>query len=244
MRLLAAFALLVLAATPARAADPRVVVDPDAAPWDVVARVQSNIGTRCTGVLVAPAEVLTAAHCLYNPRTRAMLEPVSLHLLFGYQRDRYRWHRLVARYETGPGFDGRERRVQAADWALLYLRGGVPVKPAPLYAGGIRAGLAVMLAGYNQDRAQLLLADLACHVLAVATLPGGSRLLAHDCAATLGTSGAPLLARQEGHWAVVGINIAAGRRDNLALAPPPEERALLHPSPGESRDPSARRRRS
>jgi V8-like Glu-specific endopeptidase len=42
--------------------------------------------------------------------------------------------------------------------------------------------------------------------------------LTHDCAATHGTSGAPVLARQAGRWVVVGINIAAGRNANLALA--------------------------
>jgi protease YdgD len=44
--------------------DRRVVVDPGQPPWDTIAKVQTNIGTRCTGALIAPAIVLTAAHCL------------------------------------------------------------------------------------------------------------------------------------------------------------------------------------
>jgi protease YdgD len=78
--------------------------------------------------------------------------------------------------------------------------------------------MAVSLAGYNQDRAQLLIADLSCHVIRAFGSPDGGRLIAHDCAATRGTSGAPLLVRQESGWAVLGINIAAGRENNLALA--------------------------
>ncbi len=215
----AALALIFLIAT-ARAADRRVVVDPDRAPWSAVAKVQSNIGTRCTGVLIAPAVVLTAAHCLYNRRTHALLEPVSLHVLFGYQRDAYRWHRLVARVTVGPGFDGRIASPQASDWARLDLAQSVPLAPLKLFGGGVSPGLAVVLAGYNQDRAQLLMADLTCEVHRVARLPNGARFFVHDCEGTRGTSGGPLLARAAESWAVVGINIAAGEHANLALMPP------------------------
>jgi len=222
LRLAAALALVILAVASAHAtaqgAERRVPVDPNEPPWNAVAKVQTNIGTHCSGVLIAPSIVLTAAHCLYNPRTRAMLQPVSLHVLFGYQRALYRWHRQVARITVGPGFDGTSGGSQPADWARLELAEAVPVMPLPLRDEGVRSGMAVALAGYNQDRAQLLMADLGCHVLRVATLSGGARFLAHDCAGTHGTSGGPLLTRREDGWAVIGINIAAGKEANRALA--------------------------
>ena len=118
-------------------------------------------------MLIAPSVVLTAAHCLYNPHTRAILQPVSLHVLFGYQRDAYRWHRLVTRITVGPGFDGTKGPPQPADWARLELTEAVPVTPLPLLAGSASPGMAVALAGYNQDRAQLLMADLGCQVLRI-----------------------------------------------------------------------------
>ena len=101
MRLAAALALLLYCG--GAAADRRIAVDPNQPPWTAVAKVQSNIGEHCTGVLIAPTEVLTAAHCLYNHRTRALLQPVSLHVLLGYQRAEYRWHRLVRRVTVGLG---------------------------------------------------------------------------------------------------------------------------------------------
>ena len=45
----------------------------------------------------------------------------------------------------------------------------------------------------------------------------GERPLTHDCAATRGTSGGPLLARRGDHWETVGINIAVTASENIAL---------------------------
>ena len=222
------FGLAVLAAAAfanaARAADRRVVVDPNTPPWNAVAKVQTNIGTRCTGVLIAPTIVLTAAHCLYNPRTRMMLQPVSLHVLFGFERDTYRWHRLVTRVTIGRGFDPGWPAPQHLDWARLELPEPVPVPPLPVASKQLPGGIEVALAGYNQDRAELLMADPHCHLRHITTVSDGSAMLEHDCSGTRGTSGGPLLARQEGGgWVVVGINIAAGPNDNIALAPPLRE---------------------
>lgn len=209
---------LALLALSAAAAERRVVVDPDQPPWAAIVKVQTNIGSRCTGVLVAPAEVLTAAHCLYNPRTQALLEPVSLHVLLGYQRGAYRGHWLVKSFAVGPGFAGR-RGPPTSDWARLELNEPVPsgVAPLPLAEVAPRPGMPISLAGYNQDRAQILLADPACHVTGSISRAEGT-LIIRDCAATRGTSGAPLLLQHAGGWAVLGINLAAGRESNLALA--------------------------
>lgn len=218
----AAFALLVLLLVTgaAHAGDRRVPVDPGAPPWLAVAKVQSNIGEHCSGVLIAPTVVLTAAHCLYNPRTRAMLQPVSLHVLFGFARDRYRFHRLVARFTLGDGFDGKKGAPQPGDWAKLTLSTPVPIPPLPLLGHAVAAGTPAALAGYNQDRAQLLMADLGCRVLRVVALPSGGAFIVDDCEGTYGTSGAPLLVRRGGGWAVIAIAVAAGRTENVALAPP------------------------
>jgi protease YdgD len=180
--------------------------------------VQTTIGGKCSGVLIAPAMVLTAAHCLYNRRTGEMLQPLSLHVLFGYQRGEYRWHRLVTHFTVGLGYDGARTVPQTSDWARLELAEPVPATPLSVAEGAATVGMVVALAGYNQDKAQLLIADLACHVLRLAPHPNGTTFLVHDCAGTRGTSGGPLLARRAQGWVVVGIAIAVGEGFNLALA--------------------------
>ncbi|MBP2297841.1 trypsin-like serine peptidase [Azospirillum picis] len=193
-------------------ADRRAPVDAAEAPWRSVVRVQTNLAGRCTGALVGPRTVLTAGHCLFNPRTRRFLQASSLHVLFGYDRGAYSRHATVVRVETDPSYDPAAARPdEAGDWAILTLSEPAPasVPPLPVQAAPLPAGTPVMLGGYSQDRSQILMADRDCRVLG-----GGRGLLVHDCSATRGTSGGPLLVRADGGkgqgWAVAGVGVAAG----------------------------------
>ena len=67
----------------------------------------------------------------------------------------------------------------------------------------------IMLGGYQQDRPEVVMADIECRVVGVQRHPDGGRTLVHDCAGTRGSSGAPLLARTpDGRWGVVGVQSA------------------------------------
>lgn len=215
-------------------ADNRLEADVSSAPWNAVAKVQTNIGTKCTGVLVAPRAVLTAAHCLFNRRTQALLEPGSVHVLFGFRRETYRWHGLVSRIAVAAGFDGRRPGLRPdADWARLELGAAPPVEPLRLAQRTPPANSPVVLAGFGQDRNELLLAE-KCE--AVGTLAVNTHLLlAHDCTAPHGTSGAPLLVREPDGWRVAALNI--GRIDARPFAIPAEtvsdEAGAARPQPAD-----------
>ena len=201
------------------ALDRRLAVDVRLPPWNAIAKVQTNTATRCTGALVGPDTVMTAAHCLYNRRTHTLLQPGSLHVLFGYEQGGYFRHAQVVRYVVGDGFDGAEpARHPASDWARLELAEAVPptIEPLRLAKEFPLPGTAVALPGYNQDRIHRLMADTSCRVTGISMIRG-ERLLTHDCSATRGTSGGPLLARRADHWEAVGINIAVTASANIAL---------------------------
>ena len=208
------------------AKDRRVVVDASRAPWNGLVKVQSNLGARCTGVLVARRRVVTAAHCLLN-RAQRFLPASSLHVLFGYDRGEYRQHRAVAALETGGPYD-RERRLDGlvGDWAVLTLDGDAPqgAVPLPLARVPPPPGTPLMLGGYSQDKAHIVTADTGCALRGV-TDTGRGPLLVHDCDGTRGVSGAALLIRNSGGdgegWAVAGIAVAAvGGPDPRNIAVP------------------------
>jgi protease YdgD len=72
------------------------------------------------------------------------------------------------------------------------------------------AGTPIMLGGYEQDRAEIMVADVACRILGIVKADT-ALLLHHSCAATRGASGAPLLAQMPGvGWSVVGVAAIAG----------------------------------
>jgi protease YdgD len=201
--------------------DRRMMVDTTQHPWTALSKVQTNTGNRCTGVLIGSQQVLTAAHCLYNRRTQRMLPASSLHVLFGYERGTYQTHVTVERYLTGPGYGGpASSESLGADWALLILSTAPDplIKPLTLAAKKPPTqGAAVALGGYNQDKAHTLMVDLDCHITGLSSL-ASTPIFMHDCSATHGTSGGPLMAMRDGRWEVLGINVAASAGSNIALS--------------------------
>jgi len=211
------------------AEDPRRAVDSAAEPWRALGRVQTELGTRCTGALIGPRTVLTAAHCLIAPRASHFVRPRSVHFMLGYHLGRYVAHARVVSYSIGPGFRPAPPGPAGADWALLTLDQpvGTPGRILPLLRDPPAPRTPLMLGGYQRDRPEVLMADTGCRFLGLQRSATGQPLLVHDCAGTRGVSGAPLLARgPDGGWAIAGVassvspGIALGRAVPAGLVGP------------------------
>jgi protease YdgD len=198
----------------------RRTVDAAAAPWRSLVRVQTELGQRCTGALIAPDQVLTAAHCITAPRRNQLLQPGSVHVLRGYAAGQYTAHRRVVSFRTGAGYQPTERGPAGEDWAILRLNASLDAVPLPLRRGA--PGDPVVLGGYQQDRSEVLTADTDCQLLAPQPV-AGAVVLRHSCVGTRGTSGAPLLRREaDGSWSIVGVAVAATRSNAGGIAVPVE----------------------
>lgn len=194
--------------------DRRVPVSTVVMPWAALARLQVPGISRCTAFLVDPQTAITAAHCLYSRRLGGFVPAGSVHILVGYDKGAFTKHAAAASFVVDLGYDpAAGPRAGVADLAVV--RFTQPVTDAarvlPLLDQEPPAGTPVMLAGYGQDRAEVLLADTAC-TLQGRTGAGVAAVLVHDCEGTRGTSGAPLLMRGAGGWRVAGVQ-ATGRAD-------------------------------
>ena len=214
-----AAALLVLvcaAAATAQEAARTMLSPPAQAEWSAVGRLTITAQGFCTATAIAPDVVLTAAHCVIDPRKHTPVDPSRVHFLAGMRAGTFVAHATAARILITPGFDRRSGNV-AADIALVVLETPLPDTVRPLLVDfGARPDLPLTLLSYGIDRSQFLSMERGCRLDRAA---GG--ILYTTCEGVPGVSGAPILQNRDGVLAVTGVASAVLRKRNSATVKGP-----------------------
>jgi protease YdgD len=225
MRHLVLAVLLCVCALPGAAQDGEMIglqTADDARGWDAVGKLMLGSRGFCTGALIAPHLVLTAAHCLYDKDTGVQMRADEIQFYAGWRNGRAVAYRSVRRAVAHPdyrytGTDKLERVT--SDLALLELNQPIRLPSLIPFETDVtpQEGDTVGVVSYAQDRSEVPSIQEVCEVLAER-----DETLILSCSVDFGSSGAPVFSIRDGVARVVSVISAKAEVDGrkVALAVP------------------------
>lgn len=190
----------------------------DALAWQAVGRLDVHKGGYCTGTLIAPDLVLTAAHCVYRTSDGALVKPEDLTFQAGLTHGQVAARRGVAQVEAHDGYDpNTSHNLQNIrhDIALVRLAAPIPtheLDPFAVFSGSLPQGT-VSVVSYGKGRSDALSRQNRCQVLG-----RQHGLIAMDCDVTFGSSGAPVFTHLNGRGQIASVISGGGTYGETEVA--------------------------
>ncbi|WP_412550511.1 trypsin-like serine peptidase [Shimia sp. MIT910701] len=163
-----------------------------------VGRLMLSGKAMCTGALISPDLVLTAAHCLYDPRTGKKLQPHQIEFQAGLKRGKAKAVRKVSVATAHPDYihNHKGKAQVGSDIALLKL--GTPIAKNSVlpmrYGANLSSGDMLGVLSYTISNRTDPILEYPCRVLA-----RQQETLVMSCEVNFGASGAPVLALTNGN---------------------------------------------